>query len=81
METLSRSRESVTIFDAMLTALDPAAVIRRGYAALQRGNDGIPVFSVAQAAPGTRIVALLADGTLNSSVESTTQRSPVVVNQ
>jgi len=81
MDTLSRSRERVTIFGAMLTALDPAAVLQRGYAAVQRSNDGLPVFSVSQAEPGTRIVALLADGTLNSSVESAVPYSSVVVDR
>jgi exodeoxyribonuclease VII large subunit len=81
MDTLSRSRESVTIFGAMLTALDPVSVLQRGYAAVQRSNDGLPVFSVSQAEPGTRIVALLADGMLNSSVESAVPRSPMVVDR
>jgi exodeoxyribonuclease VII large subunit len=81
-DTLSRSRQSVAVLDAMLAALDPAAVLQRGYAALQRDNDGLPVFSVGQAEPGTRIVALLADGTLNSRVESAVPYSPtMVVNQ
>lgn len=78
-DTLSRSRQSVAVFDAMLSALDPAAVLQRGYAALQRGSDGRPIFSVSQAEPGTRIVALMADGTLNSSVESAVPCSPTMV--
>jgi exodeoxyribonuclease VII large subunit len=81
-DTISRSSQSVAVSGAKLAALDPAAVLQRGYAALERSNDGLPIFSVSQAEPGTRIVALLADGTLNSSVESAVPRSPmVVVNQ
>jgi exodeoxyribonuclease VII large subunit len=81
-DTLSRSRQSVAVSGAMLAALDPTAVLQRGYAALQRRTDGLPVFSVSQAESGTRIVALLADGTLSSSVESAVPCSPmVVVNQ
>jgi exodeoxyribonuclease VII large subunit len=81
-DTISRSIQSVAVSGAKLAALDPAAVLQRGYAALERSNDGLPIFSISQAEPGTRIVALLADGTLNSSVESAVPRSPmVVVNQ
>jgi exodeoxyribonuclease VII large subunit len=60
----------------VLTALDPIAVLQRGYAVLQRSDDARPIFSVAQAAPGTRIVARLADGALQSSVEGPLPRSP-----
>jgi exonuclease VII large subunit len=80
--TLSRSGQSVAVIGATLAALDPAAVLQRGYAALERSDDGLPVFSISEVEPGTRIVALLADGTLNSSVDSTVPRSPMaVVNQ
>jgi exonuclease VII large subunit len=51
-------------------------VLQRGYAALQRVDDGLPVFSVAQAEPGTRIIAFLSDGALESSVGVTLPRSP-----
>ena len=61
-DRISRGKQSVAVSGAVLVALDPAAVLRRGYAALQRAEDGLPVFSVSQAEPGTRIVALLADG-------------------
>jgi exodeoxyribonuclease VII large subunit len=60
----------------VLTALDPVAVLQRGYAVLQRSDDARPIFSVAQAEPGTRIVARLADGALQSSVEGPLPRSP-----
>ena len=79
IETISRSRQSVAVSGGVLAALDPAAVLLRGYAALQRTDDGMPVFSVSQVEPGTGIVALLADGALKSSVESTQARSPNVV--
>ena len=59
----------------VLTALDPVAVLQRGYAALQRSHDGRPIFSVAQAEPGTTFVAVLADGALKSSVDITLPRS------
>jgi exodeoxyribonuclease VII large subunit len=72
---IARSRQRVAVLSAVLVALDPAAVLQRGYAALQRADDGLPVFSVSQAEPGTRIVAHLADGALQSSVEATLSRS------
>jgi len=74
-DTLSRGKQSVAVSGDVLAALDPAAVLRRGYAALQRSTDGLPVFSVTQAEPGTRIVALLADGALESNVEVALPRS------
>jgi exodeoxyribonuclease VII large subunit len=75
-DRVSRGRQSVAVSSDVLAALDPAAVLRRGYAALQRSADGLPVFSVAQAEPGTRILALLGDGTLESSVDVALPRSP-----
>jgi exodeoxyribonuclease VII large subunit len=76
---IARSKQRVAVSSAVLVALDPAAVLQRGYAALQRADDGLPVFSVSQAEPGTRIVAHLADGAVQSSVEATTSRSPNAV--
>jgi exodeoxyribonuclease VII large subunit len=74
-----RGRQSVAVSSEVLAALDPTAVLQRGYAALQRTDDGLPIFSVSQAEPGTSIVALLADGSLTSSVEAVLPRSPQAV--
>jgi exodeoxyribonuclease VII large subunit len=74
-DRISRGKQSVAVSGDVLAALDPAAVLRRGYAALQRSSDGLPVFSVAQAEPGTRIVALLTDGAFESSVDVTLPQS------
>ena len=71
--------QSVAGSGDVLAALDPAAVLQRGYAVLQRTDDGLPIFSVSQAEPGTDIVALLADGALKSSVEVRLPRSPSAV--
>jgi exodeoxyribonuclease VII large subunit len=76
---IARSKQRVAVSSSVLVALDPAAVLQRGYAALQRADDGLPVFSVSQAEPGTRIVAHLADGAVQSSVEATLSRSPNAV--
>jgi len=68
-DKVSRGKQCVAGSGDVLTALDPVAVLERGYAALQRSDDALPIFSVAQAEPGTKIVAVLADGALKSSVE------------
>jgi len=74
-DRLSREKQSVAGSGDVLTALDPVAVLQRGYAALQRSDDALPIFSVTQAEPGTKIVALLADGSLKSSVDIVLPRS------
>jgi len=71
-----RSRQSVAVSREVLAALDPSAVLQRGYAALQRTDDGKPVFSVSQVEAGASVVALLADGALKSSIEAALPRSP-----
>jgi len=76
---VSRSRQSVAVSGEVLAALDPSAVLQRGYAVLQRTDDGQPVYSVSQVEPGASIVALLADGALKSSVEAALPRSPQAV--
>jgi exodeoxyribonuclease VII large subunit len=74
-DKMSRDRQRVAGSGDVLTALDPVAVLQRGYAALQRSDDALPIFSVSQAEPGTKIVALLADGALKSSVDIALPRS------
>jgi exodeoxyribonuclease VII large subunit len=69
IDKVSRGKQCVAGSGDVLTALDPVAVLERGYATLQRSDDALPIFSVAQAEPGTKIVAVLADGALKSSVE------------
>jgi exonuclease VII large subunit len=59
----------------VLAALDPSAVLQRGYAALQRTDDGQPVYSVSQVETGASIIVLLADGALKSSIEAALLRS------
>ncbi len=74
-DRVSHGKLSVAGSGGVLTALDPVAVLQRGYAALQRSDDALPIFSVAQAEPGTQFVALLADGALKSSVNIALPRS------
>lgn len=79
VDKVSRDKHSVTSSGQVLIALDPVAVLQRGYAALQRSDDAVPVFSVSQAEPGTRFVALLADGALKSTVDVALPQSPRAV--
>jgi exodeoxyribonuclease VII large subunit len=60
---------------ALLMALDPGAVLRRGYAALQT-EQRQPLFSVSQVDPGARVVAILEDGTVHSVVDHAAPRLP-----
>jgi exodeoxyribonuclease VII large subunit len=56
-----------------LAALSPRSVLDRGFALLERADDGRPIFAASTVAPGARIAAVLADGTLLARVEA---RSP-----
>lgn len=53
-----------------LEACSPLATVARGYAILAREDDGRLVRSVAQAAPGDRLQARLADGVLALTVDA-----------
>jgi exodeoxyribonuclease VII large subunit len=63
-----RDRE-VTTAGTLLAALNPDAVLRRGYASIQHAGDGAPVFSMSQVARGDRVVAFLRDGSFGAVVE------------
>jgi exodeoxyribonuclease VII large subunit len=52
-----------------LAALSPLATLARGYAIVQRADDGRVVRSPAQVEPGDAVFARLADGTLTLRVE------------
>lgn len=51
-----------------LEALNPLAILRRGYAVLRRSEDGRIVLRAQEAPPGTRLEARLAEGTLTMEV-------------
>ena len=63
----------------VLAALGPAAVLKRGYAAIQTIDNGLPVFSVAQVHPGSEIVALLEDGSFRSIVDGPVTAAGAIV--
>jgi exodeoxyribonuclease VII large subunit len=65
----------------VLAALEPAAVLKRGYAAIQTVDSGLPVFSAAQVHPGSEIVTLLDDGSFISTVASPVTAGAQVVRE
>jgi exodeoxyribonuclease VII large subunit len=67
-----RSRLAATA--GKLDALSPLATLDRGYAIVQRSDDGRVVRSCDLAPPGTAVEALLADGVLVCRVETCTSR-------
>ncbi|MGH2615861.1 MAG: exodeoxyribonuclease VII large subunit [Thermomicrobiales bacterium] len=62
-------RQATATTSALLASLNPSAVLRRGYAALQRADDDRPIFSIAQVEPGTDVLAILGDGTLSAVID------------
>lgn len=73
---LGRDRHRIGDFAARLRALDPAQVLARGYAWLADGAQR-PVMSVQRIAPGDRLSAVLADGSVAVQVESVDVTGPV----
>jgi exodeoxyribonuclease VII large subunit len=59
----------------VLAALNPDAVLRRGYASIQHAADGASVFSMSQVARGDRVIAFLRDGSFGAVVERAGMRS------
>jgi exodeoxyribonuclease VII large subunit len=53
-----------------LAALDPEAILSRGYSILLAADGRTPVRSVSQVAPGTELVTRLVDGRVRSRAES-----------
>lgn len=62
---------------ALLDALDPGAVLGRGYAAVQRVDTHQPVFSVNQIDSGDALVAILHDGSITALAEHKAPRQPL----
>ena len=70
-QALSRSveinRERLRSLELQLSALEPAAILSRGYAVV-RGEDGSIVISVTDVAPGDSFDVALADGEVSADV-------------
>lgn len=71
-----RRRTELGSSTALLAALDPNAILRRGYASLHMAEDDSPLFRVSAVQPGTPIVARLEDGSLTASVVATHPQAP-----
>ncbi|MCL0044558.1 exodeoxyribonuclease VII large subunit [Dehalococcoidia bacterium] len=65
---VSLSRERLTGLHQNLDALDPMAVLSRGYALLQRADDGTPICTVNQVKNGTKMEITVHDGKFNAQV-------------
>ncbi|MFZ4395513.1 MAG: exodeoxyribonuclease VII large subunit [Kiritimatiellia bacterium] len=66
---LQRRQQQVSALERQLRALSPVAVLERGYS-LTRMSDGTLVRSVRQVPVGTRLRTQVADGTMESVVDS-----------
>ena len=62
---------------ALLDALNPAAVLARGYSALQRLDTNQPVYSIAQVDGGDALAAVISDGAITVSVDGVVTRPPL----
>ena len=74
--TLQRDTLQLRALARSLEACSPLATVARGYAILAREDDGRLVRSVAQAAPGDRLQARLADGVLALTVDAANPGPP-----
>jgi exodeoxyribonuclease VII large subunit len=72
---LAARAKDVSAARSLLGALDPDAVLRRGYASIQRSVDGRSVFSMSQVTPGEQVVAFLQDGSFSAIVDRAGSRS------
>ncbi len=68
-----RAAQALDRLDARLRGLDPAAVLRRGYARLSDGS-GRALVSASQLSVGQSVHAVLADGVADAQITSVTRR-------
>jgi exodeoxyribonuclease VII large subunit len=68
-ENVDQRRRDVGATGAVLDALDPSAVLRRGYASVCRLSDDQPICDVALVQPGDQVRAVLEHGSLIATVE------------
>lgn len=67
---LAASERQVDVLERHVAALDPARVLARGWS-ITRTTDGRLVRATGDAAPGTRLVTRVADGTVHSTTDRT----------
>jgi len=65
---LERNRMTVSGIEGRLRALDPYAILRRGFSVTMRAEDGRPVIDPGQVQPGTLIQTRVLKGAFNSRV-------------
>ena len=66
---LALHRQRVSGLDQRLVALDPAGVLRRGYAVVSRDDTGETLLDAAQVAPGDAVRVRLHEGGFPARVE------------
>jgi exodeoxyribonuclease VII large subunit len=66
---LTRGGQGLTSANTLLNSLEPASVMRRGYAALKTPGGKGAVFSVSQIGAGAQIEVIMADGSLDATVD------------
>lgn len=71
---LELQRERLRSLDMQLGALDPTAILSRGYAVVRRGPDGPLVTGVADVSPGDLLRIDLADGAIDAETRGTRRR-------
>ena len=69
-------RDRVAAWRELLRALQPQAVLQRGYVALEDKATGRPIFAVQQIAAGDRLTARFVDGNALTCVERTITTPP-----
>ncbi len=67
--SLDIHRERLRSLERQLSALDPSAILARGYAVV-RGEDGATIKSIAGLAPGDSLDLALADGEVSAEIRS-----------
>jgi exodeoxyribonuclease VII large subunit len=68
---LAERYSAISIREAALFALDPLAVLARGYSVLSKESDGRPISSIADIRLGDKLKTTLRDGKIGSSVDWT----------
>jgi exodeoxyribonuclease VII large subunit len=68
-DTVRRKRERLQGVQARLHALNPLAVLQRGYAVVRHATTGAVITSVAHIAPGERLLIRIADGEFTGVAE------------
>lgn len=63
--------QTVASRNMVLQALDPEAVLERGFAALHDAETAQPIYGIRQASPARRIRAVLSDGAFQATVDAT----------